>query len=64
MSVSPKRPKGPPLNAMRAFEAAARHVSFVAAGEELNVTPGAISQLEPDRGGVTNFLGIKGRQLQ
>ena len=44
MSVAPKRPKGPPLNAMRAFEAAARHVSFVAAADELNVTPGAISQ--------------------
>jgi len=44
MSVAPKRPKGPPMNAMRAFEAAARHVSFVAAAEELNVTPGAISQ--------------------
>ena len=44
MSVAPKRPKGPPLNAMRAFEAAARHVSFVAAAEELNVSPGAISQ--------------------
>ena len=44
MSVAPKRPKGPPLNAMRAFEAAARHVSFVAAADELCVTPGAISQ--------------------
>ena len=44
MSVAPRRPKGPPLNAMRAFEAAARHVSFVAAADELNVTPGAISQ--------------------
>ena len=44
MSVAPKRPKGPPLNAMRAIEAAARHVSFVAAADELNVTPGAISQ--------------------
>ncbi|MCK0141052.1 LysR family transcriptional regulator [Aliiroseovarius sp. F20344] len=44
MSVAPKRPKGPPLNAMRAFEAAARHVSFVAAAEELNVSAGAISQ--------------------
>ena len=44
MSVAPKRPKGPPLNAMRAFEAAARYQSFVAAAEELNVTPGAISQ--------------------
>ena len=44
MSVIPRRPKGPPLNAMRAFEAAARHESFVAAADELNVTPGAISQ--------------------
>ncbi|WP_170400720.1 LysR family transcriptional regulator [Ruegeria arenilitoris] len=44
MSIVPKRPKGPPLNAMRAFEAAARHVSFVAAADELCVTPGAISQ--------------------
>ncbi len=44
MSVAPKRPKGPPLNAMRAFEAAARHASFVGAAEELNVTAGAISQ--------------------
>ncbi len=44
MAIAPKRPKGPPLNAMRAFEAAARHVSFVAAADELNVTPGAISQ--------------------
>ena len=44
MSVAPTRPKGPPLNAMRAFEAAARHGSFVVAAEELSVTPGAISQ--------------------
>jgi LysR family glycine cleavage system transcriptional activator len=29
---------------MRAFEAAARHVSFAAAAEELSVSPGAISQ--------------------
>ncbi|MCH2067205.1 MAG: LysR family transcriptional regulator [Shimia sp.] len=44
MSVLPNRPKGPPLNALRAFEAAARFQSFVAAGEELGVTPGAVSQ--------------------
>ncbi|MEM9605096.1 MAG: LysR family transcriptional regulator [Pseudomonadota bacterium] len=44
MPVSPTRPKGPPLNALRAFEAAARHNSFVAAADELSVTPGAISQ--------------------
>ena len=33
----------PPLNALRAFEAAARHLSFKLAGEELAVTPTAIS---------------------
>ena len=33
----------PPLNALRAFEAAARHLSFTRAADELNVTPGAIS---------------------
>ncbi|MDJ0951422.1 MAG: transcriptional regulator GcvA [Alphaproteobacteria bacterium] len=33
----------PPLNALRAFEAAARHLSFAKAAEELNVTPAAIS---------------------
>ncbi|MCR9215442.1 MAG: transcriptional regulator GcvA [Proteobacteria bacterium] len=32
----------PPLNALRAFEAAARHLSFTKAAEELNVTPAAI----------------------
>lgn len=34
----------PPLNAVRAFEAAARHESFVLAGEELGVSPGAVSR--------------------
>ena len=34
----------PPLNALRAFEAAARRLSFTKAAEELNVTPGAVSQ--------------------
>lgn len=34
----------PPLNALRAFEAAARHLSMTRAAEELNVTHGAISQ--------------------
>ena len=33
----------PPLNAMRAFEAAARHLSFTKAADELNVTQAAIS---------------------
>jgi len=44
MPVSPIRPKGPPLNALRAFEAAARLGGFLAAAEELSVTPGAVSQ--------------------
>jgi len=34
----------PPLAALRAFEAAARHLSFTRAAEELGVTPGAVSQ--------------------
>ena len=34
----------PPLNALRAFEAAARHLSFSRAAEELGVTQGAISK--------------------
>ncbi len=33
----------PPLNALRAFEAAGRHLSFTKAAEELHVTPAAIS---------------------
>ncbi|MCG8692796.1 MAG: transcriptional regulator GcvA [Minwuiales bacterium] len=33
----------PPLTALRAFEAAARHLSFTKAAEELNLTPSAIS---------------------
>jgi LysR family transcriptional regulator, glycine cleavage system transcriptional activator len=37
-------PRSPPLNAVRAFEAAARHASFKRAAEELNVTHGAISR--------------------
>lgn len=44
MGINPPRPKGPPLNAMRAFEAAGRHQSFVRAADELSVSPGAISQ--------------------
>lgn len=33
----------PPLTALRAFEAAARHLSFAKAASELNVTPAALS---------------------
>jgi LysR family glycine cleavage system transcriptional activator len=44
----------PPLNAVKAFEAAARSRSFTRAAEELFVTPGAVSQqvkaLETDLG--------------
>ena len=34
----------PPLHALRAFEAAARHLSMSRAGVELGVTPGAVSR--------------------
>ncbi|MEM7426083.1 MAG: LysR substrate-binding domain-containing protein [Pseudomonadota bacterium] len=44
MSLDPPRPRLPPLNALRAFEAAARLGSFKLAGEELYVTSGAIAQ--------------------
>src|SRR5262245_58344607 len=44
----------PPLNALRAFAAAARHMSFSKAAEELHVTPAAVSHqihaLEQDLG--------------
>ena len=35
--------RSPPLNALRFFEAAARHLSFKKAAGELHVTPGAVS---------------------
>ena len=38
------RPRLPPLNNLKAFEAAARHESFTRAAEELCVTQGAVSQ--------------------
>jgi hypothetical protein len=34
----------PPLNALKAFEAAARHGSFTRAADELHVTHGAVSR--------------------
>src|ERR671921_777211 len=34
----------PPLNALRAFEAAARHLNFEKAGDELAVTASAVGQ--------------------
>jgi len=48
----------PPLNALRAFEAAARHLSFKKAARELHVTAGAIShqvKLLEDHLGVALF---------
>ncbi|NHI00287.1 MULTISPECIES: transcriptional regulator GcvA [Oceanimonas] len=46
----------PPLNALKAFEAAARNLSFTRAAEELFVTQAAIShQIK----GLEEFLGIK-----
>ena len=44
MNITPPRPKGPPLNALRAFETSARRGSFTAAADELCVTPGAVAQ--------------------
>lgn len=43
MAVNPPRPRMPPLNTLRAFEAAARHESFAKAADELGVTPAAVS---------------------
>jgi LysR family transcriptional regulator, glycine cleavage system transcriptional activator len=46
----------PPLNALRAFEASARHLSLTKAAVELNVTPGALShQIR----GLEDHLGLK-----
>jgi len=46
----------PPLNSLRAFEAAARHLSFAKAADELHVTPAAIShQIKALEG----HLGVK-----
>ena len=46
----------PPLNALRVFEASARHLSFTKAAEELNVTPGAVSQQIKT---LEDFIGAK-----
>ncbi|MGF1544497.1 MAG: transcriptional regulator GcvA [Parvularculaceae bacterium] len=48
--------KIPPLTALRAFEASARHLSFTKAATELNVTPGAISQQIK---ALEDFIGAK-----
>ena len=43
MKADPVLRRLPPLNALKAFEAAARHESFTRAAEELSVTQGAVS---------------------
>ena len=46
----------PPLSALRAFEAAARHLSLTRAAAELHVTPGALShQIR----GLEELIGVK-----
>jgi LysR family glycine cleavage system transcriptional activator len=46
----------PPLNAVRAFEAAARHASITVAAHELHVTPGAVSRQVRV---LEEFLGVR-----
>ncbi len=46
----------PPLNSLRAFESAARQLSFTSAANELNVTPGAVSQQIKM---LESYLGVK-----
>ena len=48
--------KIPPLNSLRAFEAAARHMSFTKAAEELFVTQAAVSHQVKS---LEDFLGIR-----
>lgn len=52
--MEPDRDRLPSLNALRAFEAASRHLNFRLAAEELGVTQGAVAQhvrgLEADLG--------------
>jgi LysR family glycine cleavage system transcriptional activator len=44
ISHEPIATSATPLNPLRAFEAAARHLSFTQAAEELGVTQGAVSR--------------------
>ncbi len=50
------RQRLPPLNGLRAFEAAARHLSFVKAADELAVTPGAVSHQVKT---LEDYLGVQ-----
>ena len=60
LSFSHERPpmarRLPPLNALKAFEAAARSESFTRAAEELNVTQGAVSHQVK---ALEEILGVK-----
>jgi LysR family glycine cleavage system transcriptional activator len=49
-------PRVPPLNALRAFEAASRAGSFTLAARELNVSQGAISRHVAH---LENHLGVQ-----
>ena len=46
----------PPLNALRGFEAVARHMSFSAAAQELRITSAAVSQQIKN---LEDFLGVQ-----
>jgi LysR family glycine cleavage system transcriptional activator len=46
----------PPLNALRAFEAAGRHLSLTKAAEELHVTPAAVSHQVK---ALEDYLGVQ-----
>lgn len=67
MPVSPPRLPNLPMNALRAFEAAARLGGFAAAAAELGVTPGAVTaqvkQLEARIGAPLFDRGAKGVAL-
>lgn len=60
-------PRLPPTQTLRAFEAAARHLSYSRAAEELSLTHGAIShhiaRLEKELGGVQLFVRDGQRML-
>ena len=54
----------PPLNALKAFEAAARSESFTRAAEELHVTQGAVSHQVKALEAMTLGVKLFVRELQ